>query len=271
METTAGIQRIRLAAEHPNLLAFARAFLEHTLPGVEIQETELDLFLDLLHQDADADELLTVVLQADADGHLSPGSPLVQQLMGSRTPVLVLRAPAGEQSPAPGLERIVVPLDGSSRAGQAVPVAERIAGMINLPVRFVMVIDPSRVIPAAFAYDPDAWGIIEELRQTAHWALSQAEQRVRAAGIEVGSDLLYGPINASLLTSVQEGDLVIMTTQGLGRSGRRNADSVALRVLCSVSQPILLMRAVRQADVIVDGYEACSWVEPLTRNQVWKA
>src|SRR5690606_3036804 len=76
--------------------------------------------------------------------------------LDSDVPVLVLRVPAGEEPRFGPIDRIVVPLDGSATAAQAIPLASRLARMGNLPVQFVMVIDPSRVIPAAYAYDPEA-------------------------------------------------------------------------------------------------------------------
>jgi nucleotide-binding universal stress UspA family protein len=132
-----------------------------------------------------------------------------------------------------------------------------------LPVRFVMVIDPSRVIPAAYAYDPEAWGVISDLRQTAHWALRQAEERLRADGVSVESDLLFGPVNACLADVILPDDLVVMTTHGSSRATRRRVGSVARRVLETTLQPLVIMRAAVPGDIVVEGYEACSWVEPL--------
>src|SRR5699024_9891068 len=114
-------------------------------------------------------------LHADEGGQLDNGSPILQAIMSSRVPVLVTRHSYSGSTPDANIKRVVVPLDGSASAGQAIPIASRTAQVRNVPVRFLMVIDPSRVIPPAYAYDPEAWGMIENLRQTSHWALSQAE------------------------------------------------------------------------------------------------
>lgn len=181
----------------------------------------------------------------------------------SPVPVMVLPERRDDGFPEP--TRVLVPLDGSDRAAQALPLAKHIAMGAGLPVHFVMVIDPSRVIPPAFAYDPDAWTVVSELRETAHWALRQAEASLIRAGLEVESELLFGPINASIQEIMRPSDLVVMTTHGSGRK-RSTLGSVAERVLASAEGPVLIIRATEPGDVVVDGYEACSWVEPLSRR-----
>ena len=260
------VKRITISAERTELEPFARHFCDAMLPGVAINTLDLEPFAELLHQDYDPEELFLVILQADEQGHLQNGSPIVQHLMTSQVPVMVLRQHEWLEQPQTSFNRIVVPLDGSSTAGQAVPVASRLAGISKLPVKFVMVIDPSRVIPPAYTYDPEAWGVIEELRLTAHWALGQAEAMMKRDGVESSSDLLLGSINASLMASIGEGDLVVMTTHGLDRHNLRHQDSVAMRVLCSIPQPILIMQAQPQQSVVVDGYQACGWAEPLAHD-----
>ena len=70
----------------------------------------------------------------------------------------------------------------------------------------------------------------------------------------------------SLLAAVGEGDLVVMTTHGPSRPGATTRESVAMRTLVSISQPMLIQQASSADPVVVDGYQACSWAEPLHRN-----
>lgn len=183
--------------------------------------------------------------------------------LSSPVPVMVLPPRENDSFPAPS--RLLVPLDGSNRAAQALPLAKHIARGAGLPVHFVMVIDPSRVIPPAFAYDPDAWSVVSALRETAHWALRQAEETLKDAGVAVESDLLFGPVNASIQDVMRPSDLVVMTTHGSGNM-RSKLGSVAERVLTSAEGPVIVIRGIEPGDVVVDGYEACSWVEPLSRR-----
>lgn len=255
--------RIIISFEIPELEAYAREFCATCMPNVPVQSQSIAAFIEQSHLPHNPDELLIVVLSADSDGHLQTGAPIVSQLMSSVSPVLVLRRSPGQQSANPPINRVVVPLDGSSVAGQAVPIASQVARMNDIPVKFVMVIDPNRVIPPAYAYDPEAWGVIEELRTTAHWALSQAETMMRSDGVTASSDLLLGSINASLMASINEGDLVVMTTHGPGRQNMRYRDSVAQRVLESTLQPILIMQAAPQHSLVVNGHQDNTWTDSM--------
>lgn len=259
--------RIFLSAAGPDLLEPAKEYF-HGIAGdrVDISIVPDDHF-GTISSDAEraGSDLIVLAVPADEDGRIDLESAFARLSLDSAIPVMVLRAIRGKPVAFQAPERLVVPLDGSAMAAQAVPLAAHIATMTGLPVKFVMVIDPSRVIPAAFAYDPEAWSIISDLRQTAHWALRQAEEQLRERGIAVESDLLFGPVNACLSELIADGDVVVMTTHGSGQSRRRQFGSVAARILSTVPQPIVLMRATTQGDVIVDGYEACSWVEPLGR------
>lgn len=263
MTTVPTIKQITLAVENPGHEQVARNMCAGFLPDCDIALTSLTDFAESLDSVADPSELKVLLLQADEHDRLGAGLPIVHGLMQSQAPVLVTRWNGKDPAPVMDIRRVVVPLDGSTVAGQAIPIASRVARVLNVPVRFIMVIDPSRVIPPAYAYDPDAWGMIEELRQTSHWALSQAEASMRNDGIEVESDLLFGPINASFLSRIVEGDLVVMTTHGLNRPAVRSRESVAMRTLVSIAQPMLIMQASNESPVVVDGYLACSWVEPL--------
>ena len=107
--------------------------------------------------------------------------------------------------------------------------------------------------------------MVNELRETAHWALKQAEGPLIRQGIEVQSDLMYGAINSTLESLMRPDDLVVMTTHGTGRA-RGKIGSVAARVLASAPCPVVIHRGSSEGDVVVDGYEACAWVEPLARQ-----
>lgn len=266
--TEARTIHVCLAASIPGLIQPAEDYVRG-LAGevVEVSSVSHDQFeaLDDIAESARAD-LIVLAVQADDEGHIDLQTAFARVSLDSAIPVMVLRAIEGKPVTFPAARRLIVPLDGSSTAAQSLPLATRMATLTGLPVTFVMVIDPSRVIPAAFAYDPEAWGIISDLRQTAHWALRQAEDQLRRDGITVESDLLFGPVNACLGEIIGEGDVVVMTTHGSGRAARSRVGSVAARILASVPQPIVIMRASIQGDVIVDGYEACSWVEPLSHR-----
>ncbi|MCA9832930.1 MAG: universal stress protein [Thermomicrobiales bacterium] len=258
---------IHLAAERPELMQIGQDFCATMLPDALVQPSEL-ANLTMFMDDPEAEhDLIVLVMHADENGQLTPNSATVQSIMTSTIPVLVLRDTPNPNHP---LQRIVVPLDGSTTASQAIPVASRIARRLHLPVQFVMVIDPSRVIPPAYTYDPDAWSLIEDLRETSHWALQQSEEIIRRDGVQVDSSIVFGPINASLQAMIDPTDLVVMCTHGPKRHGLRYSDSVTQRTLVAIPAPMIVMRASQGQSAIQEGYAACSWIEPL-RNGVQMA
>jgi|GEM_PF-4316651 len=261
--------QITVSATTDTLLAATRTFIKD-LVGIDdgITIVPQDQVSAVAMHSGQAPAELIVVAQEAADGEKRQGSLDVGAVaMESPVPVLVLRAPEGESATFPAVDRILVPLDGSARSADALPLAAHIAKGAGLPVLFVMVIDPSRVIPPAFAYDPDAWTIVTELQETAHWALKQAESQMAREGVRVESSLVYGPVNACLQAAIRPTDLVIMTTQGSGKKAGR-IGSVAARLLATAVGPVIVHRGRDQRVIVVDGYEACSWVEPLSRRSM---
>jgi nucleotide-binding universal stress UspA family protein len=174
------------------------------------------------------------------------------------------RDPAAAEPFAP-IRRLVVPLDGSARAAQALPFTLRLARRLQLPVQLVMVIDPTRILPPAYAYDPEAMDdALTDLRETAHWALKQAESLMEREGTTVESVLLYGPVMTCIQSALNDGDIVLMTTHGVGRGSAGRMGSVAERMLQTVTTPLVIMRGMAPGEVVVEGYVACPWVEPLS-------
>lgn len=266
MQTASNFHRVILAVESPDLKACARNFCTEFLPGSEIEMYTLEHFSRSLELEPKRGEFRVLMLHADDEGQLDSGSTLVQSIVNSRAPVLVVRHVQGAESPNAQIKRVVVPLDGSAEAGQALPIASHVAQEKNVPVQFLMVIDPSRVIPPAYAYDPDVWGMIADLRETSHWALTQAEAAMKRDGVVSTSKLMLGPTNSLLAENIVEGDLVVMASHKSHWQKARDRESVTTRILVSTPQPIFVMQAQQEAPVIVDGYQAYSWAEPLQRG-----
>jgi nucleotide-binding universal stress UspA family protein len=81
-------------------------------------------------------------------GRLIYGSVADQVGRESPVPVMVVRARQLEPGPI-GITRLVVPLDGSSRAEAALPVATSISRRLGTPISLVRVVDPVDLMPPA--------------------------------------------------------------------------------------------------------------------------
>lgn len=271
MQTTSNYHRVKLAVEGPDLEASARKFCAEFLPGSEIEMYTLEQLTLAMELEPSLGEFLVLMLHADDDGHLDNGSTLVRNVVKSRTPVLVVRHTQGGGPPTAQIKRVVLPLDGSAAAGQAIPIASHVAQEMKVPVQFLMVIDPTRVIPPAYAYDPDVWDMIANLRETSHWALTQAEEAMDRDGVVSTSKLLFGPTNTVLGANIDEGDLVVMASHKSQGQKAEDRESVTTRILVSTPQPIFVMQAQATAPIIVDGYQGQNWSESLNPKETGTA
>lgn len=215
--------------------------------------------------DARAADLIVMATTCCAVGALDHSCGAAELALDSPIPVLLLRTHDLEHAAVSPIRRVLVPLDGSARAAQALPLASGMARRLDIPVQFIMVIDPARVLPPAYAYDPEARdNIITDLRETAHWALKQAERQLEHEGVVASSSLLYGPVSTCIRAAIEPDDLLVMTTHGTGRAGPGGIGSVAARMVEHVTTPLVITRVRPQRDMVVDA--ACPWIEPVSSS-----
>lgn len=179
-----------------------------------------------------------------------------QLALDSFTPVMVVHVEGDHPAalPAP-ISRLLVALDGSARAAQSLPLAASLAGWLGVAITLVMVIDPRRVLPPAYAYDSEASAeMIARLRGEAHGALSQAERQLANEGVTVTSELLYGPVIESIEAAVQPGDVLVLTTHGVGGATQSQLGSIAARLVADNPAPLLIMRGSHLASAVATGH-----------------
>lgn len=172
------------------------------------------------------------------------GSVANRLLHGAHAPVLLLRAFGRDCAPDP-LAKILVPLDGSALAEQALPVALRLAGGIAQDVLLLRV--------------AQAEATSEEIASLRSY-LADVDERMRPAfsarGCRLTSDALLGEV-AEQLTRRAEADcrMIIMTTHGRRGVSRWALGSVADRALHGGVTPLLLVRS-GQANAFAAATEA---------------
>lgn len=209
--------------------------------------------------------LATVCCSIGAMDHACGATPLA---LDSPIPVLLLRSPELAGGTIQPVSRVLVPLDGSARAAQALPLATTFARKLHVPVRFVMVIDPARVLPPAYAYDPQAQDMIANLREMAHWALKQAERQLERDDVTSTSSLHYGPIATCIESAIESGDMIVMTTHGTGRAVEGRLGSVAAALLARITNPLVIARSRPPSDVVTDQFISCPWIETVSSATV---
>lgn len=183
-----------------------------------------------------------------AVGRLVLGSVADHVARHAPVPTLIVRGGRQPATTIP-LTRIVVPLDGSALAEQALPIATALSGTIGLPVHLVRVIDFDPVrgtveagVVAANAY-VKAHAADISLADT---YLAEQVQRLRNKDVATTSELRTGAPASELLDAIQEGDLVVLATRERGSIQRWFLGSVAEELVRRAAGPVLLVRATAQ-------------------------
>lgn len=136
-------------------------------------------------------------------------------------PVLIARATSLE----PSLATVLLMLDGSGVAEEAVPIIEALAGRPIEKVKLFRAVG-----------DPDDRG-------AAATYLQGVSLRLSASGLETEIAADVGDATMLVRRAAQGVGLVVLCTHGLGGFDRFRHGSVADRVVREVEQPVLLVRA----------------------------
>ena len=185
-------------------------------------------------------------------GRVVVGSVADRVARASEVPVLVIHPHRGAM-PAPAdakarIDRLVVPLDGSELARQALPVAQALATRLGCPVHLVRAL-PTR---EELATHPDSVKVdyYEGMIAAATETLESEAGRLRASGIVVTSGSLIGAPAATILDELGAHDLIVMTSHGQGGVRRWLLGSVAERLIRAGEAPVLLVPVAERAPLV---------------------
>jgi nucleotide-binding universal stress UspA family protein len=171
-------------------------------------------------------------------------------------PVMVVRGGLGSPMVA-RVTRIIVPLDGSELAEQAVPVAAAMAADIGVPVHLLRVLDIDALRATVQAGSHAAAAYMrtqEEIQRYAEEYLAEQAQHLRNRDLPATAEVLTGSPAVTLLDAIRPDDLVVMTTHGRGGVRRWLLGSIADKLVRAAAAPVLLVRA--------NGPEPTASVEP---------
>ena len=144
-------------------------------------------------------------------------------------------------------EHIVVPLDGSKLAEEALPDAERLARLTSAPVHLVRVIDLSDLM----WHGQSGWVMEDTAAEHALAAESTAAssyletiaERLVGAGLVAETEVRRGQPSREVIAAARPGDLIVMAPHGRSGVTRWFLGSVAEEVVRRAEVPVLLVRA----------------------------
>lgn len=148
--------------------------------------------------------------------------------------------------------RIVVPLDGSHFAEQALTQAVGLARLTAADVHLVRVADIRSLEhagPARLPIDEGAYGsLLAEESTDAGAYLRQIEERLRADGVDATSEVIRGAVAKAIVALTRAGDVIVMASHGRSGMARWFLGSVAEDILRQSNVPILLIRVAHDPE-----------------------
>jgi len=141
-------------------------------------------------------------------------------------------------------QRIVVPLDGSTLAETALPHAEELARIAELPLHLVRIVDVTQHagFGAAINAVPYAYQLQDD-EVSAPSYLTDVKARYADTSIMVTTEVRTGTVVRELLEVTHTGDLVVMASHGRGGVARWFLGSVAEEMVRRSTVPVMLIRA----------------------------
>jgi nucleotide-binding universal stress UspA family protein len=139
--------------------------------------------------------------------------------------------------------RIFVPLDGSTRAERALPIAARLARASCGTVVLARVAGDARELTPFFVQPPTGSPDVQDL-EAAHDYLAQVARAAVLAGINPEPVVLTGRAAQSLLEAIdaQKADLAVVTSHGRAALVRWVLGSVAQRLVRHAKATVLVLR-----------------------------
>jgi nucleotide-binding universal stress UspA family protein len=179
------------------------------------------------------------------------GSVAEKVLRATPTPLLLVRPDDDGLAPPPAhalpYRTIVVPLDGSAVAEQALDQAYEVATATGASLLLVAVAPEPGEFLAAEVGDIPVWMLEDRMAETErlHAYLQRQAARLLNAGLTVEIQVVAGSPATAILNSAAEtgADLIVMATHGRSGLPRLWMGSVALQVVQSARTPVLLVRA----------------------------
>lgn len=179
-------------------------------------------------------------------GRIAFGSVADRLARTSPVPVLIVHPQVdqdGEPHPA-RIHRLVITLDGSDIAREALPIAGEVARETGASVHLVSAVNPSAVLmpsPVGSAYYPEDLyqEIADDMNAAARESLTEAAEMLE--GLTVTKSIVEGPAAAAIESVLQAGDLVVMTSHGRSGFKRWLLGSVSEKLIRSGVAPVLLV------------------------------
>jgi nucleotide-binding universal stress UspA family protein len=223
--------------------------------GVQaVGEVRLGAPAEIILEVAERDQVALIAMATHGYSGLKRwalGSVTDKLVHTAHAPVFVVRGTeepfAGEQS----LKRILVPLDGSELARQALPFAADLATCTRAELILLTVaIPPAMEAPELMSTAPRYDDMLAMLQERVLAELGGLADELRQRDVQVTPMAVHG-FPADMIIDVaerQQADLIVMATHGYSGLKRWTLGSIADKVLHAATTPLVLVRAEASAN-----------------------
>jgi nucleotide-binding universal stress UspA family protein len=197
----------------------------------------------------------TMIVMATHDrsglGRLLHGSVADRVAHDATVPTMVVHAAPRDPGPV-GITRLVVPLDGSPLAEEALAIATAISRRLGTSLFLVEAVDPIGLLPPAVGFAEAIPAEVyeqteEEMEQSASDYLEGVAKRLRDEGLPVATRVLVGSPATAIIDATKLGDVVVMTSRERTGVQRWLMGSVSEQVRRGDRSPIILVPASDEA------------------------
>ncbi|MCA9876732.1 MAG: universal stress protein [Thermomicrobiales bacterium] len=180
-------------------------------------------------------------------GRLIHGAVADKVAREAPVPVMVIRKELEGPGPV-GIMRLVLPVDGSPLAEESLPFATELAQRLGTPLVLVRAVNIAELMPPAVGmgeaipfqlYDEAE----REMRQEAEKYLEALAAELRAKGLTVSAQILFGPPASAISEVTHAGDLVILVSHERSGVARWLIGSVAEQLVRIDEAPVVLVPA----------------------------
>jgi nucleotide-binding universal stress UspA family protein len=185
-------------------------------------------------------------------GRLVYGSVADRVAREATVPTMVIRAAQREPGPV-GITRLVVPLDGTLLAEEALDVAAAISRRLGTPIFLVRAVNPAEmmtpgigmaeVIPVELYQETE-----QEMEEGARAYLEEVAARLRADGLPVATRVLSGPPATAIEEATQLGDVTVLRSHERSGVMRWLVGSVAEKLVREDESPVILVPGAESGD-----------------------
>jgi nucleotide-binding universal stress UspA family protein len=175
------------------------------------------------------------------------GSVAERVIQMASNPLLLVRASAETKKTPQAFKTVIVPLDGSGRAEQALPHAREMARRLDLEILLIRVYTiPVMGFTAEDYYTPSLEQILEKAKEEARSYIDEKAAELKQEGLRrVSSRFLEGDSADQIIDLAKKtpGSLIAMSTHGRSGIERLVLGSVTSRVVRHSGEPVLVIRA----------------------------